>query len=298
VADRIITHVGSPTDWGTLQTAPSELGLATYPSTDTYALDIDKIGRLNRQNINSLGYVDLLTAAQISSISLGISVTQVMDLTVTTSSTYTIDSETYVALDISAHINSKASSATLHSYVVADNFFYNSTVAIPDSGSYTLTVHLPTSLVDEALVVAFARASCDQRITSYAVYNIAESKQETTPSSTNLSLSPQGYTLNFDGSTGIALENVYVLTYSYSTNVTSLEASSCSISRLIDNSPYVLVACGVDGSVYVQEWISYPPVPLSAGSSFNNSERNVFSYIVTVEGVFYRVEVSLGDINQ
>lgn len=297
VADGIVTHPGTPVQWGAFQMAPSVLGLATSQSTGTYELDIDKVSRLSSQNLHGINYIDLLSAAQLSSISLGISVNQALDLTIKGSNTYTLESETYAELDVSTHLNSKACSATLHAYVVADNYFDNSTVSISDSGAATLTVHVPTALASDAFVVVFARADCDERLTSYAVYSLAQETQQTLPSSNVLALSPQDYTLDFNSSAGVTVQNVYVLTYAYVSNVTSIEASSCTIPQLIDHSPYVLVACG-DNGVYVQEWTSYPQVPLSIGSSFNNQERHVFTYLVTVAGVLYQVEVSLGDIDQ
>jgi hypothetical protein len=296
VADGIMTHPGTPVQWGVFQMPPSVLGLAASGSTGSYELDIDKISRLSSQNLHGINYIDLLSAAQLSSVSLGISVNQALDLVIKTSNTYTMESETYAALDVSTHLNSKACSATVHAYVVAEGYFDNSTVSISDSGSASLTVHVPTVLADDAFVVVFARADCDERLTSYAIYSLSEETQQTLPSSNVLALSPQDHTLDFNNSAGVTLQNVYVLTYSYVSNVTSFETSSCNIPQLIDHSPYVLVACG-DNGAYVQEWTSYPQVPLSTGSSFSNQERHVFTYLATVEGVLYRVEISLGDIN-
>jgi hypothetical protein len=219
-----------------------------------------------------------------------------MDLTITESNTYTLADQTYAALDLSTHINSKASSANVHAYVVANGYFDNSTVSISDSGSASLTVHVPTVSVSNAFVVVFARADCDERLTSYATYSMAQGQQQTSPNSRVLALSPLDYTLDYNSSAGVTLQNVYVLTYTYASNVTTFETSSCSIPKLIDHSPYVLVACGTN-SGYVQEWTSYPQVPLSTGSSFNNQERHVFTYLVTVEDVLYQVEISLGDVN-
>jgi hypothetical protein len=134
------------------------------------------------------------------------------------------------------------------------------------------------------------------RITSYAVYSIADGAQESTPASTGLSLSPQNYRQSFTQPPDVIVQNVYALTYSYNNNITAFQGSSCTIIRLVDSCPTVLVACGQNGSSYLQEWTSYPQVSLDAGSTFTNSERNVFGYLVTVEGVLYHVEISLGDI--
>lgn len=296
VADHIITYPGSPTDWGAETSVPADFGLAQYQSTSTYQLDIDKLGRLNSLNTNVLSYVDLLYSAKLNNMSLGISVEQVMDLSVEQSGTYTVDGVTYSELSIATSINSKPSSAELHCYVIADNYFYNVSSSISSSGSCTLTVHVPTGTVEDAFVVAFARSTFDDRITSYAVYSIADKAQEFMPASTGLSLSPQNYRLNFTESSDASVQKVYALTYSYNNSVTAFQDSSCAIPKLVDSSPIVVVACGQNGTVYLQEWTSYPQVPLKAGSTFTDSECNVFSYLVTVEGVLYRVEISLGDI--
>ncbi len=297
IADHIITSSGAPTNWGQQAAVPSDLGLAAYPSEGTYALDMDKISRLTSQNAKALSYFDIVNSSRLTNVALGITVSQVLDISIEQSSTYTIGGDTYASLKVSTSIYSKSSSASLHCYIVADNFFDNMTQSIPESGSCTLTAHVPTELVDDALVVVFARAPFDERITSYAIYSFADTAQQTTPTSTALSLSPQDYTLAFNDSSGITVQNVYALTYSYTLNQTSIGQSSCTIQNFGDSSPYVLVACGVDGANYMEEWTSYPQVPLSAGSSFPNSERNIFSYLVTIDGVLYRVEISLGDVN-
>ena len=146
VADGIVTHPGTPVQWGVFQMPPSVLGLATSQSTGTYELDIDKVSRLSSQNLHGISYIDLLSAAQLSSVSLGISINQALDLTISESNTYTLESETYVALDVSTHLNSKACSATLHAYVVADNYFDNSTVSISDSGSRNINCACSNSI--------------------------------------------------------------------------------------------------------------------------------------------------------
>ena len=77
---------------------------------------------------------------------------------------------------------------------------------------------------DNALLIVFARASIDDRITSYAIYNFANSTQESTPSSTKLGLSPLDYTLNLnDNSPGLTIQNGYVFSYSYQQTLPSTD---------------------------------------------------------------------------
>ena len=40
-----------------------------------------------------------------------------------------------------------------------------------------------------------------------------------------------------------------------------------------------------------------PPVALESGVNFAGEEQHVFTYMVTVKGVLYRLDVSLGDVN-
>lgn len=296
IADHIITYSGNSHSWGTGTAVPTDFGLAQYPSTCTYQLDIDKVSRLNRNNKNMLSYIDIVNSAKLNNMSLAISVKQVMDLSVEQLNAYAIDEVSYAELSLATSINSRPISARLNCYVVADNYLYNVSAAISLSGSYTLTVHVPTNKIESAFVVAFARSEFDDRITSYAVYNLPDATQESSPASTSLSLSPQNHRLSFAESSGVIIEKVYALTYSHYTNITDILVSDCAIPRLVSNSPIVLVTCGQTNTLYFEEWTSYPQVPLEAGSTFTNSERNVYSYLVTVEDVLYRAEISLGDI--
>jgi hypothetical protein len=151
--------------------------------------------------------------------------------------------------------------------------------------------------VNDALLVVFARAPFDERITSFETYNFANSNQETTPTNTALSLNPLNYKLNFNSTSGLSVQTVYLLTYSYDQAITSFSSSQATIPKIVDKSPIILVACGLNSTDYFEEWTSYPQIPLTAGSAFEYSEKNIFSYMVTVNGVLYQLEVSLGDIN-
>jgi hypothetical protein len=233
LADHIVVYPGSPTGWGQESAVPVDFGLAKYPSNGAFQLDIDKVSRLNRLNANALSYVELLNAVKLNNMSLGISVSQVMDLEIGQSGTHAVDGLTYADLSIATSINTKPVSAQLNCYVIANGYFYNASAAVPSSGSYTLTVHIPTDAIDGSYVVAFARSTFDERITSYAVYSIASGKQEIQPSSNGLLLSPQNYRLSFTQAPDVNVQNIYALTYNYNSNEVAFEGSSCAIPRLV-----------------------------------------------------------------
>ncbi len=60
----------------------------------------------------------------------------------------------------------------------------------------------------------------------------------------------------------------------------------------------VLIVEGINGTNHFQEWTAYPQIPLKIGANFEGSEQNIFSYIVTINGVLYRLDLSLGDLPQ
>ena len=296
IADYIVTNPGSPTDWGIKSTLPVDFGLALNPATTAYELDMDKISRLNSLNNYSLSYPDLSNAAKLN-IALGLRISQLMTVNVLQSSNSTVGGDTSFVFTVTASIESKPTSANLHCYVAADTYLTEINSTIADNGLGQVLLQVPTAETDNALLIVFARASIDDRITSYAIYNFAHSTQESTPNSTNLTLSPLDYILSLnDSSPGLTIQNCYVFSYSYHQTISSIENSQTSIPKLIDQSPLILVVCGVNGAEYFQEWTAYPQIPLQAGADFEGSEQNIFSYIVTINGVLYRLDLSLGDL--
>ncbi len=297
IADRIVANAGSPPDWGKSDKVPSELGLALNSATSVYELDIDKISRLSNFNVYSLSHLQLAAASKLSNIALGIDVSQIMNISLEQTNNYTAGADTYSALAVSTSIEFKPVEANLQCYLIAQNYQYNVTATVTESGTAEVVVHYPTAAADDALLVVFAKASFDERLTSYAIYNFDSVSQETTPQSTTLSLSPLNNNLNFNEATGASIQKVYAFSQSHQYTATSIQGGQCSIPQLIDHSPIVLIVCAQIDGEYFEEWTSYPQIPLTAGSSFANSERHVFSYMVTINDVLYKLNLSLGDVN-
>ena len=223
IADRIVTNAGSPPDWGKSDKVPSELGLVLNSATSVYELDIDKISRLSNFNVYSLSHLELADASKLSNIALGIDVSQIMTISLEQTNTYTAGADTYSALAVSTSIESKPVESTLQCYLIAQNYQYNVTETITESGTAEVVVHYPTAAADDALLVVFARASFDERLTSYAIYNFDSVSQETTPQSTTLSLSPLNNKLNFNEATGASIQKVYAFSQSHQYTATSIQ---------------------------------------------------------------------------
>ena len=293
IADHIIMNPGSPSEWGSSSASPIDFGLASSLPHNAFELDVDKICRLNNLNNYSLSYLDLSKAAKLN-IALGIEVSQLLTIKIIQSSNSTVGSDTSFTFQISANIDSKPTSASLHCYFAANTYLTEVNASISDFGVGQVTVQIPTSETENALLIAFARASFDDRITSYAIYNFAHSTQESIPSDTNLVLSPLDYILNFND-TNLRVLNGYVFSYSYKQPLLSFEGSQAAIPKLLDKSPIVIIV-GINGTDHIQEWTAYPQIPLKIGANFEGSEQNIFSYIVTIKGVLYRLDLSLGDL--
>jgi hypothetical protein len=228
-------------------------------------------------------------------MALGIKVSQLMTIDIVQSSNSTVGSNTAFTFQISANIDSKPTSASLHCYFAADTYLTEVSTSIPDDGVGQVTVQIPTSETENALFIAFARASIHDRITSYAIYNFALSTQESIPSSTNLALSPLDYSLNLND-TSLRVLNGHVFSYSHQQPLPSVEGSKAAIPKFLDKSPIVVIVEGINGTNHFQEWTVYPQIPLKIGADFDGSEQNIFSYIVTIKGVLYRLDLSLGDL--
>jgi hypothetical protein len=297
IADHIVTSPGTPNNWGTSSSVPADFGLATSHSTIPYELDIDKVTRLNSLNNYSISYFDMEIASKLNNIAIGIAVSQIMDVSIEQSSSSITGSGESFNLSISTSIDSEPVSASLNCYVVANNYLNNTTGSTSDMGLGSVPVQTPSGATN-AMVIVFARASFDDRITSYAIYNLENSTQETVSSSDFLTLSPIDYKLNFStNSSDLTIQDGYVFSYSHQQNLAYKPgAMQCPIPEIVDKSPLVVVVCGVNDGTYFQEWVSYPQVPFNAGSDFSGSQKNVFSYTVTINGVLYKLDISFGGV--
>jgi hypothetical protein len=298
IANQIITNPGAPSNWGTSNSIPSEFGLAAASSTTPYELDIDKVTRLNSLNNYSLSYFGMESAAKLNSIALGVTVSQVMSINIEQTSNSRNGNDSSFSFAVLTSIDSEPASASLNCYVAANNYLTNVTGSTSGIGVGSVTVQIPSAAASNAMLIVFARASFDDRITSYAIYNFQNSSQESAPSNNILTLTPLNYKLSYTtNSTDLTIQNGYVFSYEHQQNLTPIQGTTqYQISTIIDKSPFVIVLCGFSNSAYFHEWVSYPQVPLKAGSSFEDSAQNVFNYMVTIKGVLYKVDVSFGDV--
>lgn len=299
IAEHLVTSHGMPVDWGSAGSVPSSFGLADIESSYLYALDIDKVSRLNSQNSYSLSYAQASMAGRLNSIALGISVSQMLSITATLSANSSIGDETAYTFKVSVSQTSGPVSATLQCYVATKDSVSTVSNTTSSAGVGYLTVQIPNTSNGPALLVVFARATFDDRITAYEAYSFAHLSQEPSPNHTFLGLSPLNYTLSVEEKfPDVTIEHGYAFSYGYQSNLTSTSATTYAIPEFVDKSPTVLVTSGVNDTTPFVEWTSYPDIPLDFGADFENSEQNVFVYTVLIKGALYKLTLSFGDVIQ
>ncbi len=297
IADHIVSSCGSPVDWGSDSSVPVNFGLSTSNSAGLYELDIDKLSRLSSQNMYALSYPNMSKAARLTNIAFGVSLSQMLSIDVELSGNSTASGFTTYTFAVSVSQESGPLSANLQGYLVAPNYVGSVSNTTSSSGVGYVTFQVPTTSQGPALLVVFARASFDDRVTAYEIYPFAHLSQEPPPNYTFLGLSPLNYTLNINKNYPSAtIEESYAFSYGYSSNLTSTSSTTYAIPTLLDKSPIVLVVQGVNGTETFVEWTSYPQLPVNAGADFSNSDKNLFVYPVTVKDTLYKLILCFGDV--
>ena len=297
IAEQLVTSSGTPVDWGSVGAVPSSFGIADSESSYLYALDIDKVSRLNSQNSYALSYAQASIASKLNNIALGISVSQILSVTVTLAGNSSVGDETAYTFEVSVSQASGPVSASLQGYVVTRDSVNSVSNVTSSAGVGYLTVQVPNASNGPALLVVFARAAFDDRVTACEAYSFAHLSQEPSPNHTFLGLNPLNYMLSVeDNYLDVTVEHGYAFSYGYQSNLTATSATTYAVPEFVDKSPTVLVTSGVNDTTTFVEWTAYPCVPVDFGADFENSEQNVFVYTVLIKGVFYKLTLSFGDV--
>jgi len=297
IADRIVLSPGDPPNWGSLGLVPASFGLSDSHSQQSFDLDADKVSRLSTLNAYELTYSQIVRATRLNKIAFGISIDPILSIHVEPLSNVTeTDSTTYTFI-IQVAKDSRPMASNLHFYIVAPNYLDNATANTSSDGVANISLQIPNSSRGQALLVVFARANFDARMTALETYSFAHLSSEPLPNLTFLKLSPLNYSLNVTANSPDArFSDGYAFSYSYQSNLTATSNSTLEVPNLVENSPIALVAQGFNGTTSFTEWTTFPQLPQEKGADFADSEVNVFQYIVTIRGTFYKLKISLGDL--
>jgi hypothetical protein len=300
LSENIVLNTGLPDSWGSDGSIiPETFGLAKNGAQNPMELDVDKICRLNSENAFALSYTDILNAARLKNVALGVSVSQLIDLSIAPYSNSTIGDFTEYTFEVDTSQYDAPIAAYLHCYTVARNFLsdeYNETSA---SGVSYVNVEIPNSSNGTASLVVFARAKHDQRISGYKVHPFRHLSLEPLPNRTFLDLSPLNNTLWLSSNSSSAvLEDAYAFSYEYESSLALVSNMTYAIPVIQSKSPIILLVTGTDGLTFFIEWTAYPQIPLETGATFSDSECYAFTYVVNIKGALYRLTLRFGGLSQ
>jgi hypothetical protein len=306
LSEYLLLNEGAPSNWGqNSTTALKSFGLAKADSNIAYELDIDKVSKLNSENLYAVSYAQIFTALKMSDASFRIEIKPVFQVTINLTATFEKANETAYQFEISTMKHGTAVYATLKCYAVAEDYLWTSD-AYDSNGIANLNVTLPNSVNGPALLIVFAKSASNDNIASFNTYGFAQNSPQPTLNDDFLRLSPRNYSLTASHlHSGISLSKAYALTYDYSSILSQTasgnQSATFSVPHFLDSSSMLLVVTGYNSTTFFTESTTYPQIPIQVGTDFtmSTSLSNVFTYthLVTIGSAIYECTIWLGGPN-
>ena len=307
ISKYMLLNVGEPENWGqNSQVTPETFGLAKAGAFNAYELDVDKVSRLNSENLYALSYADIFLALKISDVSFRIEIKPIFEVSINLTASFNETDSKIYQFEILTEKHGSRVQANLKCYIIAENYF-NTTDTVQSSGRTSLNITLSNNINGPALLIVLAKSIYEQGITSFNAYAFTHNSAEPHSKGTFLKLSPVNYNLtaSFQYSE-IVLQDAYALTFNYNSSLTQTgnnnQSATYNIPRFRDSSPIIIVVTGQNSTDFFIEWTAYPQIPFRIGADFSNSQTlsNVFSYTYTVsiDSALYQCNIWLGGPNQ
>jgi hypothetical protein len=303
VSKYLLLNTGNPSDWGqNCQTIPETFGLAKTDSNSVYDLDVDKVSRLNSENLHAVSYAQIFTVLKMPDVSFRMEIKPIFEVAINLTATLEAENETTYQFEISTEKHGVPIQTELECYAIAENHLETNNATASDGKAYVNTT-LSNDVKGPAIFVAFAKAVCNSKIVSFGTYTFAHNSAEPKARDTFLRLSPLNYTLTASYIyAGLNLSKTYALTINHCSNLTQTtsdnQSATYSLPHFLDSSPTILVVTGWNSTTFFTEWTAYPQIPLETGANFADSITlsNVFTntYTVTINSALYECTVWLG----
>ncbi len=307
LASHLLLTAGTPTNWGQLASSvPSSLGLAKVSALQPYELDVDKVTRLNSENIYSLAYSDLWQALGVKDVSFQIEIRTLFQLSIELISNSMRGSQSVYEFEVAADKSGLPISTDLSSYVVLKDFVNETMSSTSSDGVGTLEIGIPNSINGTALLLVFAQATANPQMVSLGTYSFGHNSDDPLPNGTFARLSPLDYALNATlkyATVEVSKAQAFTFSYNFSLCVRTQSAQivEYSIPRLLDASPMVIVLTGVNGSTSFTESVAYPQAPLQTGANFSESiagsRITIYQHTVTINSALYEVVTKWGGLS-
>ena len=301
LAEYLLLSSGNPSDWGKSgDVIPSTFGLASE-TRRPYELDLDKVTRLNADNLYSLTYGEILAALGIEDTSFNIKIRPLFEVAIELTSSQMGETETIYTFRVSTDKSGYPLATGLKGYIVVGAHVDSVSSSTDSNGVGMINVTLSNVLGGTALLVVFAKSQAHSQMMSFNAYSFGHNSKVSEPNQTFLRLSPLNYVLNasFRNST-VEISNAYVLTCSYNSSLSQTIVGNQSVEydipRLLEASPMLLVLNGNNASASFAEWTAYPQLPLEIGADFSDltseSKAVAVAYVVSVNSVLYEAVIT------
>lgn len=304
LAQHLLLNTGAPANWGSRRdVVPESLGLADAASSLPYQLDIDKVSRLNSQNIYSLPYSQMWQSLGVSDVSFRIEIKTLFNLSTNLISKTIRVNETTYQFDVYSEKSGAPVLARLHGYVVVRDYVNSFASSTSSNGHSSISATIPNSVNGTAILLTFAKAESNPQILAFNAYTFSHNSSKLWPNRTFTRLNPLSYVLNVTF-TNPNEEVLKTLVFTYNYNFSLIEKSrhaqtaQYDIPRLLDVSPMLLVITGLNETSSFAEWVSYPEVPLEIGADFDQSDNEAktvsLCHIVTINSALYEIVTKWG----
>lgn len=305
ISKYILLNSGTPSNWGqNSQLTPETFGLAEVNAEVPYKLDIDKVSRLNSENIYSLSYGQIFTALKIPDVAFNIKINSLFETSINLTSTLEETNETIYTFNVVTERRGIPVQTELKYYLIAENFLKTSTVQ-KSNGAISFNVTISNSINGPAFLFIFARAKSNIKIVSFNIYSFEHNSAKPKPKGTFLRLSPINYTLNVSfQSSNVTLSKAYGLTFNHSSILTQITKNNNSatyrIPHLLDSSPMLFAVTGWNSTTFFTEWTAYPQIPLETGMNFSEaatlSDVFTYTYTVTINTSLFECIIQIGGV--
>lgn len=302
----LLLSTGTPANWGQLgDTKPSNLGFARADSTEPYELDIDKVSRLNSDNIYSLTYPELWEALGVKDVSFQVEIKPLFEVSINLISSSTAGNQTVYEFEVTTQKSGMPIETYLSGYVIIENFVDRQASSTSSNGVSSIAFNIPNSINGAALLLVFASTQANPQIASYSTYAFGHNASSPLCNGTFTRGSPLNHILNVSlsySAVEVLMAQVFTFNYNFSlvAKAQTDQSAEYFIPRLLDPSPIILVLTGRNGSTSFAEWVSNPQLPLTIGADFAESTTGSrivsMTHIVTINSALYEVVTRWGGL--
>jgi len=298
----ILLNTGSPENWGENSSiVPSYFGLAE--TNGIYALNIDKVSRLNIENVYALSYSNILDSLKIKNVAIRMSIKPVFDVQINMTSNLDEGNETVYVFEIRTVKSGLPLSTLVKSHLLVEEQVYSKPYLTMQNGYGVINFSVSNSLSGKATLIVLAKHAFDPYIVSFATYPFQHNSQESlVEDGVFLQLSPLNYTLHVSLlHAAVNVSKAYAFSFNYTFELRKTYENESflkyTIPRLQDISPLVLAVTGRNSTNAFVECVPYPQIPLETGATFSDSTRsNVITYqqIIMINRVLYEFTLKSG----